>query len=196
MRLQAETTSSTLSMQKCKSIVFGHNPSLAASLFHTARRYAGVDVRAHEWPLAADGAAARVSSHGPKIDIDARIRGMWRVQYTVLVRVRFTVRRAVLIALRLPADLIEATGEKLINGFATRWYRLCICYRRSMMCMSMHGVRIIIEPMTWPRKRRRPCRQSPRRWQRRLPRRSGLALSTDIVFLIGIFCSQTAGCVC
>jgi DNA helicase-2/ATP-dependent DNA helicase PcrA len=30
------------------------------------------------WPLAAAGAAARASAQGPKLDIGARMRGMWR----------------------------------------------------------------------------------------------------------------------
>jgi DNA helicase-2/ATP-dependent DNA helicase PcrA len=30
------------------------------------------------WPLAAAGAAARASSQGPRLDVGARMRGMWR----------------------------------------------------------------------------------------------------------------------
>ena len=30
------------------------------------------------WPLAATGAAARSASGGPRIDVGARMRGMWR----------------------------------------------------------------------------------------------------------------------
>jgi DNA helicase II / ATP-dependent DNA helicase PcrA len=30
------------------------------------------------WPLAVVGAAARSASQGPRIDVGARIRGMWR----------------------------------------------------------------------------------------------------------------------
>jgi DNA helicase-2/ATP-dependent DNA helicase PcrA len=30
------------------------------------------------WPLAVAGAAARAASQGPRIDVGARMRGMWR----------------------------------------------------------------------------------------------------------------------
>jgi DNA helicase-2/ATP-dependent DNA helicase PcrA len=30
------------------------------------------------WPLAVTGAAARTASQGPRIDVGARMRGMWR----------------------------------------------------------------------------------------------------------------------
>ena len=30
------------------------------------------------WPLAAAGTAARTASSGPRIDVGARMRGMWR----------------------------------------------------------------------------------------------------------------------
>lgn len=38
-----------------------------------------------------------------------------------------------------------ASGERLSSGFANRWYQFCICDKVSMVCTSMHGVRIFTE---------------------------------------------------
>ena len=72
-----------------------------------------------------------------------------------------------------------APGERLKHDFTTRWYQFCICDIVSMLCTSIHDMCMFTEPVflqrtTWPRKRRRqrrPRKQLPRRWQRRLQRK-------------------------
>ena len=36
-------------------------------------------------------------------------------------------------------------GERLKSDFTTRWYQFCICDIVSMLCMSIHGVRMFTE---------------------------------------------------
>ena len=40
-----------------------------------------------------------------------------------------------------------APGERLQSDFTTCWYQFCICDIVSMLCMSIHGVRMFTEPV-------------------------------------------------
>ena len=42
---------------------------------------------------------------------------------------------------------LTAPGERLQSDFTTRWYQFCICDIVSMLCMSIHGVRMFTEPV-------------------------------------------------
>jgi len=43
--------------------------------------------------------------------------------------------------------MMTAPGERLKSDFTTRWYQFCICDNVSMLCMSIHGVRMFTEPV-------------------------------------------------
>lgn len=40
-----------------------------------------------------------------------------------------------------------APGEQLKSDLTTRWYQFCICDIVSMLCTSIHGVRMFTEPV-------------------------------------------------